>query len=250
MAVLQIGSRGDDVRRVQKALNDDEGLHLIPKLVLDGQFGQATHRAVLLFQHWRWLVEDGKVGPRTEDALAIQETYPPILHQRPRVAQTTPTTCWAAATAMLTRSNVAAVIKKTPPELIDPKTGALLNFSGAGAHVGDENPYATSERYAKVHGLRLVAMAQSLSVAGLRTLMTRGPLMFDMLWKPEQYAAGFACNGHMVVVTGMRGDDDPEAFGTVLRIQDPWPSHKGSQYLVNYREWLDDVSTRSYRVFQ
>lgn len=62
--VLRRGARGDDVRFLQKRLND-HGSHL----GVDGDFGRLTLGAVVGFQAARSLVPDGIVGPRTWGAL-------------------------------------------------------------------------------------------------------------------------------------------------------------------------------------
>jgi hypothetical protein len=40
----------------------------------------------------------------------------------------------------------------------------------------------------------------------------------------------------MVVVAGIRGDDDPSGRGTTLRIFDPWPPNKGARSSVNFMQ--------------
>jgi N-acetylmuramoyl-L-alanine amidase len=64
MTVLKIGDEGDDVRLVQIALNA-VGFELL----VDGDFGPATDRAVREFQNRARLVADGKVGDQTQAAL-------------------------------------------------------------------------------------------------------------------------------------------------------------------------------------
>jgi peptidoglycan hydrolase-like protein with peptidoglycan-binding domain len=61
-AVLGFGAQGEEVRRLQKALN------LVPggaPLAADGMFGPLTHKRVCGFQQQRGLVADGIVGPLT-----------------------------------------------------------------------------------------------------------------------------------------------------------------------------------------
>ena len=55
MTILKLGSRGEAVRQVQKAL------HLLP----DGIYGYETERAVRQFQMEHHLTVDGMVGPAT-----------------------------------------------------------------------------------------------------------------------------------------------------------------------------------------
>ena len=86
-------------------------------------------------------------------------------------------------------------------------------------------------------------------VSRLRSALGYGPLMFDMLWDVGEYTAGRASPGHMIVVVGIRGDDDESGIGTTLRIHDPWPPLKGDRYSVGYLRWMQEVPTRTYRVF-
>lgn len=58
--MLQNGSKGDDVARLQRALN--MALGRVPPLRPDGGFGQLTEAAVMEFQHKFRLVPDGKVS--------------------------------------------------------------------------------------------------------------------------------------------------------------------------------------------
>lgn len=62
MQTLRLGSRGADVRTLQKAL----ALHV------DGVFGPVTEEAVRFFQSQKTLVADGIVGPATWAALDVK----------------------------------------------------------------------------------------------------------------------------------------------------------------------------------
>lgn len=65
-AALSVGDRGQQVKRVQEALNA-RGEHLIA----DGVFGPSTHAAVVAFQARSGLTPDGVVGQRTLHALGL-----------------------------------------------------------------------------------------------------------------------------------------------------------------------------------
>jgi hypothetical protein len=70
-----------------------------------------------------------------------------------------------------------------------------------------------------------------------------------MLWSVTDYVQGNGSPGHMIVIVGMRGDDDQAGKGTTLRINDPWPPNIGKTYSVGYAKWMREVPTRTYRVF-
>ena len=65
--ILSLGSRGAEVRELQKALND-EGFAAGPT---DGIFGPLTLGAVISFQRYHQLWVDGLVGPRTKASLGM-----------------------------------------------------------------------------------------------------------------------------------------------------------------------------------
>lgn len=65
--VLEVGSRGDDVVKVQKRLIQFDYL----SGTADGRYGEATRNAVLRFQRNNGLTADGRVGPKTAAALGV-----------------------------------------------------------------------------------------------------------------------------------------------------------------------------------
>ena len=90
----------------------------------------------------------------------------------------------------------------------------------------------------------------SWSVAGLLGLLKRGPIIVDMLWKTSEYVAGNGSPGHMVAVDAVVSDNGSDGVWTHLRILDPWPPGRGRVYWVNYNDWMTDVPTRTYRIFE
>lgn len=80
-SVVKLGSEGDDVKELQKLLN--EKLNTIPKLEEDGVFGKGTDAAVKQFQIAKNLGVDGVVGPKTWAALtslpAAPNLSPPVV---------------------------------------------------------------------------------------------------------------------------------------------------------------------------
>jgi hypothetical protein len=63
---LSIGDRGQQVKRLQQALNAHG-----ETVDVDGMFGPGTHAAVVSFQAKNGLTPDGIVGPRTSAALGL-----------------------------------------------------------------------------------------------------------------------------------------------------------------------------------
>lgn len=241
MRELRRGYSGPDVVKLQKALND--ALTPSPNLVVDGIFGFNTGAAVFEFQAANWLIEDGIAGRCTQNALYGDEAYDPILWSPNFIAQPTPMTCWAASTAMMTNTTVPVVQTRTPDDLIA-DDGGLKNASDT------DDAFTSANRFAKANNIRLVGAAMSPTLDFLRVTLSRGPLMLDMLWKSENYAAGHGSPGHMILVVGIRGDDDASGRGTTLRIFDPWPPNQGDQYSVNFFKWMNDVTTRTYHMYQ
>lgn len=71
---LSLGSRGDDVRRIQEYLNYISDTYTqIPKLTVDGIFGPGTQTAVLAYQNLFGIEPTGIVGLETYNSIA--DTY-------------------------------------------------------------------------------------------------------------------------------------------------------------------------------
>lgn len=237
---LRNGSRGFEVVVLQVQLNTK--IKPLPKLKVDGSFGPKTQAAVIAFQKQARLSPDGVVGPITHAALAQGLTISSANHNVSHIPQPTPTTCWAASTAMMTRSTVPAVIGKTPPSMIA-SDGGLLNSSET------DQAIVTGTRYGAVHGLRCHP-PMSWGVNALVGAVQRSPLMFDMLWRAQDYTAGKGSPGHMVVVSAVVSDNAATGDGTYLLVLDPWPPHRGRISWVEYQAWMNDVPTRTYRTFE
>lgn len=238
MTTLTQGSRGADVRRLQEALNHK--LQPGPELALDGDYGPVTRMAVRRLQAAHWLAEDGEAGPCTQNLVFGNECHAPILHPVALIPQPTPGLCWAACTAMITRSNVQAVVARTPP-------GLIADDGGLRAFPDGEEAMAADALFASAHGLSVRPPAP-WSVARLRAALQGGPLIFDLPWGAKGYAARVGRPGHMVLLVGIRGDDDPSGRGTTLRIFDPWPPGKGARCSVNFHKWMQAADPGSCRV--
>lgn len=89
----------------------------------------------------------------------------------------------------------------------------------------------------------------SWSASALCVTLRRSPLMFDMLWRSAEYAQGKSSPGHMIVISSVVSDNNPSGNGTHLLVLDPWPPNVGKVSWVEYRSWINDVPTRTYRVF-
>ncbi|MCD4729028.1 MAG: peptidoglycan-binding protein [Bacteroidales bacterium] len=237
--ILRLGSRGPKVKTLQEKLNST--LKQGAKLRITGNFDENTRSAVLRLQRLKWLVEDGVVGPSTWNALMETEGYLPVLYLIPFIPQPTQTTCWAASTAMVTRSTVQAVIAQTPADLILP-AGDLKNFSDT------SDPITGSTRFANANGMTVVPPTSWMPSA-LKSMLSQGPLIFDMLWNVANYSQGAGSPGHMVAIVGIRGDNDENGLGTTLRIYDPWPPGKGKKYSKGYSKWLQEVPTITYHIY-
>ena len=126
------------------------------------------------------------------------------------------------------RGQVFAAVKlRTPQDMWSDRDG-LFNSSESHAAI------VTGTRYGRIHNLRCNA-PQSWMLGALRTALRRGPLMFDMLWNARNYVSGAGSPGHMIVVVGMRGDNDPSGAATTLRLYDPWPPGKGNRHSVGFK---------------
>jgi len=245
---LQVGSRGPEVIRLQKALNARPGV--AAQLNPDGIFGIKTKMAVYALQNQCWLVEDGIAGQCTQNALYGGETYDAILHDIPLQAQPTDTMCWAASTAMMISSNPWNVRAATPAAMLT-SDGSLRNWSET------DQALERGREYAAIHRLRCNA-PQSYMITALQSMLKRGPIMFDMLWNVASYlrknpkvpGSFMGSAGHMICVIGIRGDDDQSGKGTTLRINDPWSPNEGETYSVNHFRFMQRVPAATYRVFE
>jgi len=79
MAIYKMGSKGAEVKKIQKRLRS-EGLYKGP---IDGDFGGGTESAVKRFQKAHGLKADGIVGPVTWKALFKQEISEPSIVDKP-----------------------------------------------------------------------------------------------------------------------------------------------------------------------
>ena len=68
--LIKKGKRGEDVRLIQSWINEIHKKYpFIPEISVDGIFGDKTREAIMIFQRWQGLVEDGIVGKITWNKL-------------------------------------------------------------------------------------------------------------------------------------------------------------------------------------
>src|SRR5690606_12557197 len=131
---------------------------------------------------------DGIVGPVTQCVLrGVPRQGPPTMHAVRLIAQPTPSTCWAAATAMMKNSTPQQIIDRTPDHLKSSSSGTP-NFSDTADNV------TGNQEFARIHGLQYHP-PQSWSVAGFKSLVMASPVMLSMLWRANEYAAGNGSSG-------------------------------------------------------
>lgn len=237
--IVRSGSSGQSVRELQMALNNR--LNPSPNLIVNGLYTPQTERAVLAFQRSNWLETDGVAGPCTLDALYGTEAVPIILHNVPYLSQPTPTTSWAAATAMLTRQTIQAVRMTTPQNLLT-ADGALINETAPGQRLD------MHQTFVRLHRLHYHP-PQSRPVAALIGLLRRGPIMLELPRKPGSLQRGTNASGHYVVIVGARGSHGADGSTTTLRIYDPDDSNGEGIYSVVYSAMLRQVPLATFGMF-
>ncbi|GLS85409.1 hypothetical protein GCM10010873_03820 [Cypionkella aquatica] len=237
--IVRPGSSGQSVRELQLALNNR--LNPSPNLIVNGLYTPQTERAVVAFQRSNWLEMDGIAGPCTLDALHGRETSPVILHNVPYISQPTPTTCWAAATAMLTRVSIQSIRMTTPTRLLA-ADGSLLNESERGQRL------EVHQTFARLHRLRYQP-PQSWPVSVLIGLLRHGPIMLELLHNPASFNRGTGSSGHYVVIVGARGSHADDGSTTTLRIYDPDDSSGEGIYSVVYGSMLRRVPLATFGMF-
>jgi hypothetical protein len=232
MQPLRKGSMGSAVRELQQKLN--QGLKLVPPLVVDGIFGSKTDAAVRAFQLRAKLVVDGVVGPKTRAALDAASPSPPTpggmtmnftvpgyLH----IAQDQTMSCWFASAQMLIqwrRRRTGTTDSRHPDPSESPKWSKLYS----------DNTGITNGRireFARDMGFQHVPPMSPTPEAILLWLQSHGPL-----W----------VNGvkHITVIAGIRG---PREDSEVL-VLDPGRTFEKHGSWRNLRQWyvLDKHSGR------
>jgi len=141
----------------------------------------------------------------------------------------------------MTGMPIAAVIARTPADMISPD-GGLANYGATNQGVVE------GQRFGNAFGLRCHA-PMSWSPIAFANLIRHSPVMVDMLWLPDEYVQQHNSPGHMVVVSGAISDNRLSGGATYVKVLDPWPQGKGKVCWFNYNRWMMGLTTRTYRVW-
>ena len=134
-ATIQLGSQGDDVKRVQRYFVRAK---ILDPTHLDGIFGPETDGFVRGFQQDRGLVVDGIVGPQTWGAL------PPYLEASPTLSEGDLGPDVARLQLALTRADHGGVVPGPVDGWFGPQTKASVqDFQRGGSGVVDEPTWFT-----------------------------------------------------------------------------------------------------------
>jgi hypothetical protein len=150
------------------------------------------------------------------EEIAMRRDWPISL-----IAQTTPHTCWVAATSMLVGRTI-------------PGTGAWVGSSGGLNH---QNPELMRQFLAN-YGLRAVARQISLRTETLQGWLCSGPIMIISGFRTGPQQVGT----HALVVAGM--DDD------VFRFLDPSPTNQGSEVAMTLGEFSQHLPFNAFWAVQ
>jgi peptidoglycan hydrolase-like protein with peptidoglycan-binding domain len=132
-ATIQLGSHGDDVKRVQRYFVRAKELD---PTHLDGDFGPETDGFVRQFQQDNGLVVDGIVGPQTWGAL------PPYLEASPTLSEGEFGSDVARLQLALSRANSQGITPGPVDGWFGPQTKAsVADFQRGGSGVVDEQTW-------------------------------------------------------------------------------------------------------------
>jgi hypothetical protein len=235
---LRSGSTGHRVRELQEMLNSK--IIPSPGISVTGTFDTGTLSAVKIFQEREWLIPDGIVETTTWNALMDAEAYRKILYPLTLIPQENEEQCWAACTAMISRSSLPEVIGRTPEYLSDER--GMRNFSMA----NEDTLSDLSDEFGYLHGLIAKVLTQNPSPAELWEILSEGPAMAE-LGQARSRRSREAFNSHWVVIAGMRGDNHSSGTGTLLRIYDPEPVNEGTIESLLFSDFL--AGNMVHRIF-
>jgi hypothetical protein len=130
--LLTLGSRGDDVKRLQQATNNWLGTPMTPTGVYDAN----TVARVKEIQQLNGLVDDGKAGPITQSL--ILETDYTFSISKPPVVRQPENLCWGAAFESVLKSTWIGWPQLTAEQLKQKYIRFLLPRSGFMSEAGIE----------------------------------------------------------------------------------------------------------------
>lgn len=142
--LLERGSRGEDVKRLQQALNKS----FSTAISVTGVFDAATEAQLKEFQRLNGLMEDGKAGPITQSVLfegnyTFSITRPPVVMQPLNL-------CWAASTEAVLKSTWVGWPKLKVTELRDQYSAFLMPPNGFISEAGIEKVMVDHEASIKL----------------------------------------------------------------------------------------------------
>ncbi len=128
MAVLKQGSKGPEVTRLQKRLNELG----FKAGKADGRFGPATKAALIAFQKSEGLATDGIAGPKTLGALKLDAGKPPVDIDKPPAVEPVKDTSGPLANRLLTESDFKEAAELLNCDIAAIKAVAEVESSGNG----------------------------------------------------------------------------------------------------------------------
>ncbi len=221
METLRLGSRGDQVKLLQRLLNKSASIR--PSLVEDGIYGANTLIGLNQFKKSNQLPAGDLVNAAIWQLLGIRYDFTPRVMLVP---QTSDTSCWSAAATMI--------------------VGNMSVSQGLGSLLPDGTMQAdTIEAFVRGLGWHHFCYPMTWTVKGLAALLRRGP---SYVFGGGFNAAG--CWGHAFVLSAIWSDGDESGSGTMLRIHDPWPPNVGKVYCSFYRGTVDGFDFINFYVAQ
>jgi Putative peptidoglycan binding domain/Papain-like cysteine protease AvrRpt2 len=198
--LLERGSRGEDVKRLQQALNKE--VSTASTMISEtGIFDAATEARLKEFQRLDGLMDDGKAGPITQSAIfggsyAFSIARPPVVRQGLNQ-------CWAASTEAVLKSTWVGRPISSVAELMA-KYAAFLNTQGLISDSGMETVMVDHRASRKFFA------GNELSVEKISAFLFRHGKQIIL----GDFARG---SGHVTVIFGVTVQDGTPA----LMVMDP-----------------------------
>ena len=242
-AVIQYGSKGKDVVKLQELLNKwilkEDGSHNHRYCKPDGDFGPNTRDIAKDYQLSMFLLKDGVIGSKTWAALLGTEMYNCFDLPTPFVRAPNQYQCWAGATAM-ELGQASANITQPPGVLFETIPGVGLG--------GIKNTHENMQKFADHHKFQMFK-AEALSCLQLTNLVDQfGRLMLDIMGVDSTMQRGAPDASHFVNLVGARGNGQPD--GTTMTLYNPSAPPGGGQVITASYKYLKSKYPRlTYQVF-